>query len=99
MPHDLSKRAAYERMARRLVALLLVVAGAVIPTKGPADRRLVERAAAIDVWFQQHSREYRATHKGGKAFTPPTWTVRKACLLYTSPSPRDQRGSRMPSSA
>ena len=27
--------------------------------------------------------------------------VRKAmgCLLYTSPSPRDQRGSRMPSSA
>ena len=29
--------------------------------------------------------------------TPPplTWT----CLLYTSPSPRDQRGSRMPSSA
>ena len=26
---------------------------------------------------------------------PPTWR----CLLYTSPSPRDQRGSRMPSSA
>ena len=25
--------------------------------------------------------------------------VRRACLLYTSPSPRDQRGSRMPSSA
>ena len=25
--------------------------------------------------------------------------LRLACLLYTSPSPRDQRGSRMPSSA
>ena len=25
--------------------------------------------------------------------------IREACLLYTSPSPRDQRGSRMPSSA
>ena len=25
--------------------------------------------------------------------------VPQACLLYTSPSPRDQRGSRMPSSA
>ena len=25
--------------------------------------------------------------------------VQKYCLLYTSPSPRDQRGSRMPSSA
>ena len=26
-------------------------------------------------------------------------TMIGACLLYTSPSPRDQRGSRMPSSA
>ena len=26
-------------------------------------------------------------------------TTSKICLLYTSPSPRDQRGSRMPSSA
>ena len=26
-------------------------------------------------------------------------TLKSACLLYTSPSPRDQRGSRMPSSA
>ena len=25
--------------------------------------------------------------------------ISKICLLYTSPSPRDQRGSRMPSSA
>ena len=25
--------------------------------------------------------------------------ILKSCLLYTSPSPRDQRGSRMPSSA
>ena len=35
--------------------------------------------------------------------TPDSIRVRKAllkdCLLYTSPSPRDQRGSRMPSSA
>ena len=31
----------------------------------------------------------------------PAWLLylRKTCLLYTSPSPRDQRGSRMPSSA
>ena len=27
------------------------------------------------------------------------WNVFNGCLLYTSPSPRDQRGSRMPSSA
>ena len=30
--------------------------------------------------------------------TSVSYTV-SACLLYTSPSPRDQRGSRMPSSA
>ena len=30
-----------------------------------------------------------------KSFYP----LPRACLLYTSPSPRDQRGSRMPSSA
>ena len=29
----------------------------------------------------------------------PAADLAKACLLYTSPSPRDQRGSRMPSSA
>ena len=28
----------------------------------------------------------------------PWWSIQN-CLLYTSPSPRDQRGSRMPSSA
>ena len=34
------------------------------------------------------------TNTSGSAIAPTT-----ACLLYTSPSPRDQRGSRMPSSA
>ena len=31
--------------------------------------------------------------------SPPHPGMAKSCLLYTSPSPRDQRGSRMPSSA
>ena len=29
----------------------------------------------------------------------PAGSIVNGCLLYTSPSPRDQRGSRMPSSA
>ena len=29
----------------------------------------------------------------------PDHPMTRGCLLYTSPSPRDQRGSRMPSSA
>ena len=31
--------------------------------------------------------------------THPSRGLRKGCLLYTSPSPRDKRQSRMPSSA
>ena len=34
-----------------------------------------------------------------RAITIATFTHALSCLLYTSPSPRDQRGSRMPSSA
>ena len=35
----------------------------------------------------------------GKSLNLPVSTLLGGCLLYTSPSPRDQRGSRMPSSA
>ena len=34
-----------------------------------------------------------------KDWEKPDLTLFISCLLYTSPSPRDQRGSRMPSSA
>ena len=33
------------------------------------------------------------------SFADQAEALSPACLLYTSPSPRDQRGSRMPSSA
>ena len=42
------------------------------------------------------------THDCGDLFLKlffETLENRQPCLLYTSPSPRDQRGSRMPSSA
>ena len=42
-----------------------------------------------DVNYMRESKTIRRTFPG---------TV-DSCLLYTSPSPRDQRGSRMPSSA
>ena len=41
-------------------------------------------------------------HNSGKTYVhqlPPEDAQTWICLLYTSPSPRDQRGSRMPSSA
>ena len=53
-------------------------------------------------WLQQKEEQKKEELKGGLWYSPsdnggraPPWH----CLLYTSPSPRDQRGSRMPSSA
>ena len=44
---------------------------------------------------------YGSTHviKTGDDRKPPLLLVHGSCLLYTSPSPRDKRQSRMPSSA
>ena len=43
-----------------------------------------------DYWFDK----FRSLHESTSNYPPYNF-----CLLYTSPSPRDQRGSRMPSSA
>ena len=44
--------------------------------------------------------EVKIAHDNGKVAMHAIINVRhNGCLLYTSPSPRDQRGSRMPSSA
>ena len=42
---------------------------------------------------------FMATHARGLICLAINEERCKTCLLYTSPSPRDQRGSRMPSSA
>ena len=57
------------------------------------------RTALLQV-FEYEGHEVRAAEDGheglriAREFNPDV-----ICLLYTSPSPRDQRGSRMPSSA
>ena len=49
------------------------------------DRGLLETTTIL--WMGEFGRTPKINGQGGR------------CLLYTSPSPRDQRGSRMPSSA
>ena len=48
-----------------------------------------------DYGQSQFNRALKAKRQPGSSFKPFVYL----CLLYTSPSPRDQRGSRMPSSA
>ena len=59
-----------------------------------------ENQHKMERWHNPQSRE------GGRCLAESAYQKRKqnnvhhkGCLLYTSPSPRDQRGSRMPSSA
>ena len=67
--------------------------------KGPRDNRWYFRLMAPNTkgdkfaWLDPTS-----IYINGAAFTDLLDDL-CACLLYTSPSPRDQRGSRMPSSA
>ena len=64
---------------------------------------IVESGATRQV-FSEQNHLYTQTLFKASSFVPDTGTSAhqdtvEGCLLYTSPSPRDQRGSRMPSSA
>ena len=59
----------------------------------------VDSAQSIPV-ARENYWDFSATHElAAAAFNDPAVACNVSCLLYTSPSPRDQRGSRMPSSA
>ena len=59
---------------------------------GLVERTFADEIALIEQKCIEHPTEYDETRFDWIDET-------EACLLYTSPSPRDQRGSRMPSSA
>ena len=59
-----------------------------------------EKTDAEERESRERSREATVEHAPAYANeAPPEPDATRTCLLYTSPSPRDQRGSRMPSSA
>ena len=58
-----------------------------------------QAAAAERQRFQQEQTSLRMRQAQEQEATARELEQVSSCLLYTSPSPRDQRGSRMPSSA
>ena len=56
-------------------------------------------ARAFEPWLLTIAGNRCRTKLAKRKRRPSEMTLNYACLLYTSPSPRDQRGSRMPSSA
>ena len=63
-----------------------------------AEKGIAHETKIVDLAAGEHQSEaYRAVNPG---LTVPALVLEDGtCLLYTSPSPRDKRQSRMPSSA
>ena len=101
-PEDLERSEAYDLGLRVLIGKRQAVVSSA-DFSNPALEDLVERAVAManavpeDAYAGLADPDRLATEipdlEEFDAAEP------SACLLYTSPSPRDQRGSRMPSSA
>ena len=83
-----------------LVPLSTVSADTALPTSGEVLQGLREfyRATAKSDGSYQAGVDPNYLGMSDCAYSDMA-AVTYACLLYTSPSPRDQRGSRMPSSA
>ena len=85
------------------VAIWLVVAVGILMAMPNAFYNRVEQSndatALIAQQLTASDRERLGVTVEGLEETAATWPSALPCLLYTSPSPRDQRGSRMPSSA
>ena len=59
----------------------------------------LDRLGFDSLWFPERINSMQLDPIVAMAYVAGRSEHLKFCLLYTSPSPRDQRGSRMPSSA
>ena len=69
----------------------------VMTRMSPRDAELAATARSLFSWHRSH--RFCAMCGVESEMAMAGWQRDCPCLLYTSPSPRDQRGSRMPSSA
>ena len=68
--------------------------------RGNHEQMLLDEVASKNVWYKGEHATLQSFNANSNKDIPKAYIEwMEACLLYTSPSPRDQRGSRMPSSA
>ena len=85
-PEDVLEHAIYDKLANLVSTRpkrILFVTLSLTLFAGWLGRDVTTDSALLEMYHEDH----------------PTWTAVVTCLLYTSPSPRDKRQSRMPSSA
>ena len=77
------------------------LAGKTGTTNGPTDAWFsgYHPDLVVTTWLGFDSNKNIGTREYGGSAALPIWIDFMRCLLYTSPSPRDKRQSRMPSSA
>ena len=80
-------------MKKNLIALSLSLGGALLCSTGAQAQSSVQLMGLTDVFVGSMK------NAGDAGSSKVVNSGGMTCLLYTSPSPRDQRGSRMPSSA
>ena len=94
--HDVGRQAIEEKFVDKVETTF------VESVEEGADAERVIRKLASDghkLIFTTSFGYMNPTNKVAKSFPDVKFEHATGCLLYTSPSPRDQRGSRMPSSA
>ena len=90
------------RSYRAAIEHFEVTWGGFLPATGDSVARyLVAHAGVLSINTLKLRLSALAQWHNSQGFADPTKApvVRKVCLLYTSPSPRDRTRSRMPSSA
>ena len=80
-------------------ASLLSLSASAQNTADVVEEDEVNRLETITVTARKKTENLQDVPISVTAFTGEFFQDSGLCLLYTSPSPRDQRGSRMPSSA
>ena len=63
------------------------------------SRIWMDEGSPLLIYTKKFTEKLRQKVQSDNSDIEVEYAMRYACLLYTSPSPRDQRGSRMPSSA
>ena len=98
---DLTKGFSFKKMDPHLTKKLIKVVLQKLSDSVAALKGKDENFASKNTIVNDLFRDYGWSDRESPISLGELWRLNRSsnCLLYTSPSPRDQRGSRMPSSA